>query len=244
MLRLAPLAALLILALSPGAFAQGALTFETPVHEFGSFNEGEEVTHVFRFTNTGDAPITLTDVRASCGCTTPSYTTDAVAPGGAGEITVVYDSAGRPGPFTKRVTVEAGGEAMALQIRGTVVPDFANGGVAQGHFLFAADSWESVGLEPGALLQHGFRFQNTSDKPLRILSTRSPKEGVEIVTPNRIIFPGDVAVVMVTVDDPAALAAANGAVDVAVLVETNDEVQPVKSLRLLGRVLAPRAAVN
>ena len=243
MLRLLSLLAA-ALVLAPATLAQGQLTFAEPVHTFGSIDEGTEARHVFRFTNTGDAPLVLTDVQTSCGCTTPAYTTDAVAPGESGEVTVVYDSAGRPGPFTKRIGVSTADETVGLQITGTVVPDFAQGGVAQGQLLFDADSWESVDLGPGETLQHAFKVQNTADAPIRIVGTRSPKAGVEIVTANRILFPGDVAAVMVIVEDPAALAAANGRVDVPVLIETNDEQQPVKSLRLLARVRAESGAVN
>ena len=233
-----PRYALLIaaLVLAPTALAQDALTFDSLVHEFGSVPEGEQATHVFAFTNTGAAPLTLTEVQTSCGCTTPEYTTDAVAPGESGSITVVYDSQGRPGPFTKRITVRAGDAAVALQIRGTVVPGFAAGGVAQGALLFDTDAWESTELDADALLQHSFRFQNTGERPIRITEARSPRPGVEIVAPERIVFPGDVAAVVVTVEAPADLAAADGSVDVPVILVTSDEAMPTKSLRLLGRM--------
>ena len=234
--RFSLLALLLALAAAPSALAQGVLTFADAVHEFGSIPEGEQAAHVFTFTNTGTAPIAITDVQTSCGCTTPDYTRDAVAPGAGGNLTVVYDSQGRPGPFTKRIAVQIGDETVGLQIRGTVVPGFAAGGVAQGALLFDTDAWESAELAPDAFLQHSFRFQNTGERPIRITEARSPRAGVEIVAPERIVFPGDVAAVVVTVEDPAALAAADGTVDVPVILVTSDATQPTKSLRLLGRV--------
>lgn len=221
---------------APAALAQSALAFDDTAHAFGSIPEGEQATHVFTFTNAGAAPLVISDVQTSCGCTTPDYTTGAVPPGASGSVTVVYDSQGRPGPFTKRITVRAGEETVGLQIRGTVVPGFAAGGVAQGALVFDTDAWESTDLPADALLQHSFRFQNAGDRPVRITEVRSPREGVEIVAPSGIVFPGDVAAVVVTVEDPAALAAADGTVDVPVILVTSDEAMPTKSLRLLGRV--------
>lgn len=232
MLRLLPLLAVL---LAPAALAQGVLSFETPVHDFGTIDEGVQAEHVFSFTNVGDAPLALTAVEPSCGCTAPTFTADAVAPGESGAITVVFDSNGRPGPFQKRIAVRTASETVALQIAGVVEPDFARNGVAQGHFLFEADSWESAPLASGAQLQHAFTFQNTADRPLRILEVTAP-EGVEVVTRNTIIFPGSVAAVMLIVEDPAALADAAGRVDLPITVETNDAAQPAKTLRLLATV--------
>lgn len=237
MFRLIPLLALL---LAPGALAQGVLRFEVPAHDFASIDEGVQAEHTFPFTNAGDAPLALTDVRTSCGCTAPTYTTDPVAPGETGEVTVVFDSNGRPGPFQKRIAVRTADEIVGLQITGTVVPSFAEYGVAQGAFLFDAVSWESAPLAPGEALQHAFQFQNTADGPLRILSVSAP-EGVEVVTKNRIVFPGNVAAVMLIVDDPAALADASGQIDLPVVVETNDAAQPTKTLQLVAS-LQPEGA--
>ena len=62
------------LILSGAVFAQGALKFESDKHDFGMIDEGLQAVHEFTFTNTGNAPVILSDVRASCGCTTPSWT--------------------------------------------------------------------------------------------------------------------------------------------------------------------------
>lgn len=72
-------------------FAQGQakITFEDTQHNFGSFMEAAGVqTTTFTFKNTGTSPLILNSVRASCGCTTPKWTRDPIAPNGSGEITV------------------------------------------------------------------------------------------------------------------------------------------------------------
>ncbi len=99
------------------------ITFQQDVHDFGQQPEGPEYTHTFKFKNTGNAPLKLLSVAASCGCTTPKWSTEEVAPGKSGEITVTYNSSGRPGPFTKMITVKTNGikeSIKVLTIKGTI----------------------------------------------------------------------------------------------------------------------------
>ncbi len=100
----------------------GRIAFDEPSHDFGVVAEGEVARHVFTFRNAGEAPLVLKDVRASCGCTTPEWSREPVAPGEAGRITVGYDSAGRPGAFRKSITVVTDGDpsVVVLYIRGDV----------------------------------------------------------------------------------------------------------------------------
>lgn len=222
-----------------GRSGAGRLTFDAEAHAFGSFREGEPAEVTFRFTNTGTEPVTLADVQASCGCTTPRYTTDPVAPGGTGEIVVAYDSNGRPGPFEKTITLAADGatpRVTTLRISGTVVADFAGGGVAQGNLTFDADLWDAAEVPAGSGLTHAFQFQNNGAAPVRITAVRTTPEGVEVSFPDRPVFTDDVAALMVIVDDVSAIARPNGRFQVALSVETTDPVQPVKSLLLRGRV--------
>ena len=81
-------------------------------------------TTTFTFTNTGTSPIKLTYVKASCGCTTPSWTKEAVAPGATGYVKVSYNPAHRPGSFRKSITIRTDGDpqAMILRISGVVTP--------------------------------------------------------------------------------------------------------------------------
>lgn len=82
-----------------------SIKFDKPNHDFGTLLEGPSAEHVFQFTNTGKEPIVIQRVQASCGCTTPSYTKEPVAPGKTGSITAAYSTGGRPGAFNKTLTV-------------------------------------------------------------------------------------------------------------------------------------------
>lgn len=98
------------------------IKFDKVEHNFGKIKEGTQATVTFTFTNTGTEPLVLNSVRASCGCTTPKWTKEPVAPGATGEVTAIYNSKGRPGNFTKTITVKYNGEGGTefLTIRGFV----------------------------------------------------------------------------------------------------------------------------
>lgn len=102
--------------------AQAKIALEKKEHDFGTIEEGTQATVTFTFKNTGNAPLVLNSVKASCGCTTPKWTKEPIAPGKEGVITATFDSKGRPGNFTKTITVTHNGEGGTefLTIRGMV----------------------------------------------------------------------------------------------------------------------------
>lgn len=96
------------LAMVAGVSAQEkeVVKFNETTHDFGTVKEEVgRVTYVFDFTNLTSKPLTMTSVRASCGCTTPNWSREPVAPNSDGEITVTYHTSGRPGSFRKSITV-------------------------------------------------------------------------------------------------------------------------------------------
>ncbi|MEO8413853.1 MAG: DUF1573 domain-containing protein [Ginsengibacter sp.] len=87
---------------------------------FGKIPQGKPVTHIFEFTNTGTVPLSLDNVQASCGCTTPEWNKDVVAPGATSKITVGYN-AQNEGPFAKPVTITYNGnQVKQIIIKGEV----------------------------------------------------------------------------------------------------------------------------
>ncbi|MFB9864938.1 DUF1573 domain-containing protein [Rufibacter immobilis] len=116
--------ALALVVLSQGMVsAQGVLTFEKDLHDFGNVTEGVQAIYEFKFKNTGNQPVTISHVQASCGCTTPEWPKEAILPGKTGVVKAGYNSAGRPGAFNKTLTVTSNGqpESISLFIKGTVV---------------------------------------------------------------------------------------------------------------------------
>lgn len=99
------------------------ITFENEVVDYGTIAQGADGNRVFKFKNTGKEPLIITNVKASCGCTTPSYTRNPVAPGEKGEIAVHYDT-NRMGQFHKTVTVQSNAKSATkvITIKGNVEP--------------------------------------------------------------------------------------------------------------------------
>lgn len=105
-----PVLSLLLLALTVSAGAQVATNAPDPLQvkelsfDFGKIPQGKPVYHIFEITNTGTTELKLDDVHATCGCTTPEWNRDAIAPGATVAIKVGYNAASE-GPFEKPITI-------------------------------------------------------------------------------------------------------------------------------------------
>ncbi len=98
------------------------LKFKIEKHDFGTVPEGPAAVFEFEFTNEGKEPLILSNVQASCGCTTPTWPKEPVLPGKSSTIKASYNTQGRPGPFTKSITVTSNAKtpSTVLMINGTV----------------------------------------------------------------------------------------------------------------------------
>lgn len=104
-----------------------AIEFTESAYDFGNIaEEGGPVSHEFEFVNTGDAPLLVMSASASCGCTRPEYPRQPVKAGKKARLKVTYNPKGRPGEFSKTVTVRTNvkgkGKKVTLKIRGNVIP--------------------------------------------------------------------------------------------------------------------------
>lgn len=93
------------------------IQFDETEFDFGEIEKGTAVEHTFKFTNTGKAPLVITNATSSCGCTIPTYPkNETIQPGDSGELLVKYNGSGN-GQVTKTVTVTANTETGKEQIR-------------------------------------------------------------------------------------------------------------------------------
>ena len=104
---------------------EAEIKFEKTSHNFGSFPESSpKVTCKFKFTNTGDNLLVIHQAITSCGCTVPQYPKEPIKPGESGEITVVYNGAGKfPGHFKKSITIRSNAkqEIIRLYVEGDML---------------------------------------------------------------------------------------------------------------------------
>lgn len=99
------------------------LNFEKETHDFGEIPEGPQATFEFKFTNDGKEDLIISDVKASCGCTTPVWPRDPVKPGETAVIAATYSTSKRLGPFNKAITITSNAHepTKRLYIKGNVL---------------------------------------------------------------------------------------------------------------------------
>ena len=104
---------------------QAFIALHTDTYDFGRIGEHDGlVTTTFTFTNTGSTPLVLTEVKGTCSCTVTKYSQEPIEPNGQGWITVTYNPNGRPGKFSRTVTIKsnaANGTPPKLHVYGEVI---------------------------------------------------------------------------------------------------------------------------
>jgi len=116
---------LILFVLIVSLYSSPKITFEKEVHNFGDIKEeGGPYEYDFIFSNTGDEPLKIIKVKASWGCTSPSWSTGSINPGEKGFVNVKYTSENRPGGFGKSITVTSNAEnnIVTLKVKGKVIP--------------------------------------------------------------------------------------------------------------------------
>lgn len=107
------------------AAAAPVMKFEKDTHDFGKIKSGDKVTYDFKFTNSGQSPLIITDATATCGCTKPEWPKTPVKPGESGIIHVTFNSAAKVGLQDKMITVTANTNPAQTRVHlvGEVTPN-------------------------------------------------------------------------------------------------------------------------
>lgn len=175
------------------SMAQAKIVFDEMTHDFGSFKEADgNQTTSFSFTNSGTEPLVLSNVRASCGCTTPKWTREPVAPGAKGSIEVSYNPKNRPGSFNKSVTVSSNAENPTVVLRITGQVEQREKTVAEEYprsigSLRAKSNYISFGkLTMGSESTQELELVNLTDKPVEVSFRTVPKHLTAKVEPSTI----------------------------------------------------------
>lgn len=102
--------------------AQAKMTFEQETIDYGEIEKGADGVRIFKFTNTGDEPLIIEEVKSTCGCTVPKRPDGPIAPGASDEIQVKYNT-NKVGPIRRTVTVYSNAEEpiKSLKIKGRVL---------------------------------------------------------------------------------------------------------------------------
>lgn len=217
-------------------FAQTTpIQFDNLKHNFGAINQNDKAEHTFRFTNTSSQAVTLKNVRASCGCTTPAWTREEVKPGATGEIQVSYNTA-RVGAFNKTVTVTYDSLAtpLILTIEGNVLqsPDQVSFQFPQGNLSFEQSSLSTGVLDSDKEQVLTLRFKNIGPKEIRFTGAMEKENMFDVTLKNQVLTPGQIGSLEVKVKGKDFVS--GGAFSKNIKLVTDDEAQPDKLFAING----------
>lgn len=219
-----------------GAQVSEPLLFREKTFDFGEIDEtGGNADHEFLFTNNASRPVKILSVSASCGCTTPGWSKDPVAPGKTGFIKASYDPKGRPGFFNKTLTVltDFDGSPIILQIKGSVVRESTSVDlpVVMGNLRMKSKSFSlgTLYINKAPVIQE-FPVMNGSDTPINFLSVQKPAY-IQVETPS-VLAPRQRGVIKVLYDAKAR--GVYGFVSDNVLLVTSDPSGESKSISVFA----------
>ncbi|GHT58399.1 hypothetical protein FACS18945_4230 [Bacteroidia bacterium] len=195
----------ILIMLTASVFAQNPqIEFKVKDYDFGKIKEEDgSVSTTFEFTNTGVAPLVISGVTASCGCTTPEWTKEPVPAGGKGVIKATYNAQGRPGVFKKSITVRSNATdgTVVLTIAGEVIPkpksDEEVYPVQMGGLRLKTKSTPLFDIYRGDSRTDKIEVKNTSDKDIKIGFAKEPKHLIFEVNPP-VIKPGETGSIVIT----------------------------------------------
>ncbi len=234
--------ALFFLSLTLSAYSQKLkqLVFREETHDFGVVDEaGGSVSHKFVFTNSGNRPVRIVKVQASCGCTTPDWTKEPVAPGKEGFIEAAYNPKGRPGYFNRSLTVttDLGPEPITLHIKGRVMNDAEPSNldypVAKGNLRFQTRSFNlgKVYLRDINVVRE-FKVLNAGKEAVTFTGNFTHAPYIKIDVQPRVIQPGATATIRLSYN--GAQKNQYGFQSDNVEIETDDTKEPVKSFTVFA----------
>ncbi|MBI4665462.1 MAG: DUF1573 domain-containing protein [Nitrospinae bacterium] len=225
---------------APSAFAGPSIKVTPAKHDLGKINEGDKVSRRFTITNEGNETLVVKDVIPSCGCTTSQIDSKNIGPGESSGVTIVFDSALRPGPFTKQVTILSNDEARPK------VDALITGEVVRAPAPRVTLEPSLVRLNkapPESVVEAWFNVRNDGSKELVVTGVYLKKGVYAVGAPVRekapveafTLAPGGQKPIMLPVKTPA-----KGFIRLEYQVETNDPRIPMATLIITGEVETPK----
>lgn len=216
--------------------------FREESYDFGEVIEKNgPVTHQFEFTNLLNRPVKIVGVKPSCGCTTPDWTKESVMPGKTGFIQARFDPKGRPGYFTKSLTVttDADGNPIVLHIKGTVT---AEGKEAFTEFTGINGNWRvkvsSFNLgkvyRKDEFVVREYPIMNNGKKAISYLSKYDGPSYIKVGVEPKTLEPGEKGVIQLSYNGKQR--GEYGFQSDNVTLHTDDEQQPLKSFAVFATI--------
>lgn len=220
------------------------LQFKEEAFDFGEIEEkAGPVTHQFEFTNLANRPIKIVSVKPSCGCTTPDWTRDIIPSGKTGFIQARFDPKGRPGYFSKSLTVttDADSNPIVLQIKGTVLTESTKE-PAPTEFSGINGSWriKTSSFNLGKIymkdefVMREFSIMNSGQKTVSYLTKFDGPAYIKITVEPKTLAPGERGIIKLSYNGK--LKNEYGFQSDNVTLHTDDEQQPDKSFAVFATI--------
>ncbi|MDR2775008.1 MAG: DUF1573 domain-containing protein [Tannerella sp.] len=186
---------------NPETNVKAAFTVDKTEFDYGNIPENEGLAnHTFIITNTGANPLVIKQVVTSCGCTTPDWTREPIAPGKTGEIKVAYDPKGRFGTFAKNISVYCeNADPVNLTIKGNVQKTNSSDKPKVPVFTPDETSFDfgTIGENDG-YAEHIFKFKNTGDAPLTVTRVQTSCGCTKPEWTQSPVEPGQEGIIIIT----------------------------------------------
>jgi len=228
---------IIIVALSSISFAQlmgPKLVTQQDEHDFGDIKQGEKVNHVFVLTNSGGDLLTITNVRASCGCTAALPEKNDLAPGESTNLNVTFNSAGRSGKQKKLIRIESNdpeNPQVIVTIKGNVVlSDTESSTYPVLHFGQTKYNFGKV--NEGKVVEYTFSFENTGKSTLKIKDIKTSCGCAAALVSSEMLKPGEQGTLKVELDTSNR----NGKMSRTITIESNDPRDPKKILTVYADI--------
>jgi hypothetical protein len=211
-------------------------------HDFGTIKEENgKVSYEFKFINQTKDSIKITNVQASCGCTTPSWTRSAVQPGMSGYVKAQYDPLNRPNAFTKSLsvsyTIGTVASVEVLTIKGFVQPKEKTASdiypIKSGHLRLSSDHVNLNSITTKEPISKELKIYNDGRKKIQFGATKLPEHIKITITPT-VLHPKDSGLIKITYDPKAKKDF--GYVYDMIEIPTNDSIEANKKIYVVADI--------
>ena len=214
---------------------QPKLILQQSSFDFGDIKQGEKVSHTFVLSNGGGDLLTITDVKASCGCTAATPEDHELAPGQSTNLVVTFNSAGRMGKQSKTVRIysnDPDNPEMLLSITGNVVS--ATSSTNSSPTIYFTETQHDFGkVNEGDKVNYTFNFANKGSSVLTIKDIRTSCGCTAALLSQDNISPGQEGTLKVELDTKNR----SGKMSRTITISSNDPKDPTKVLTIYADIV-------
>lgn len=232
-----------LFALFAGAQNNAKIMADELTYNFGNIAEADgPASHVFVVKNTGEGPLVITRITASCGCTQPEWTKEPIGAGKTGEVKVTYNPKGRPGPFYKTISIFSNGQkgSYSLAIKGNVTPKPA------GPVFTYPYSIGDLKLHTKTILYSTIRPDETTGEKINILNDgKAPltihlgkvPHYLTVQAQPSVLKPGETGEITILMNAEAAKRKGRVSVELPVQIESGDKKETTGDIQIAANII-------